>query len=166
MLAVTSRTPTAWDESPVADPGMRMADFARVATRIGHGQGPEAAELTDEVISKIRLSQNRFSTEEDTLTTLLQTWLSRTAPTDEGGMDLGAVSNEGRVMDTSELLLELNAIAREFDLRFKPGTPTALGRRMQNMEASFQGLFEVKRTHTRHGSTWQFQWACPGEEKG
>ena len=153
-----------WDEAPVADPGMRMADFARVATRIGHGQGPEAAELTDEVISRIRLSQNRFSTEEDILTTLLQTWLSRTAPTDEGGMDLGAVSNEGRVMGTGELLLELNAIAREFDLRFKPGTPTALGRRMQNMEASFQQLFEVKRSHTRHGSTWQFQWASPDEE--
>ena len=80
------------------------------------------------------------------------------------GWTSGAVSNEGRVMGTGELLLELNAIAREFDLRFKPGTPTALGRRMQNMEASFQQLFEVKRSHTRHGSTWQFQWASPDEE--
>ena len=116
-----------WDEVKVADPGMRMADFARVATRIGHGLGEEMRSLTDEVVSRIRLSQNRFATEEDVLTTLLRFWLTRHKPVVDGGMNLGSVANEGRPVTTSELLPELNAIAREFELRFQAGTPESLG---------------------------------------
>ena len=74
--------------------------------------------LTDEVISRIRLSQYRFATEEDVLTTLLKFWLTRDKPVVDGNMDLGSVANEGRPVTTAELLPELNAIAREFDLRW------------------------------------------------
>ena len=124
-----------------------MADFARVATRIGHGLGEEMRSLTDEAISRIRLSQNRFATEEDVLTTLLKFWLTRHKPVVDGSMDLGSVANEGRPVTTAELLPELNAIAREFDLRFQAGTPESLGRRIRNMEAALAQVFEIASNH-------------------
>ena len=73
--------------------------------------------------------------------------IRRLQPMKEGWTS-GSIPNEGRIGSSSELLLELDAIAREFELRFKPGTPASLGRQMQNMEASLQQLFEVKRSHT------------------
>ena len=148
-----------WDEVKVADPSMRMADFARVATRIGHGLGEEMRSLTDEAISRIRLSQNRFATEEDVLTTLLKFWLTRHKPVVDGSMDLGSVANEGRAVTTAELLPELNAIAREFDLRFQAGTPESLGRRIRNMEAALRQVFEIESDHGRKGTKWIFRFA-------
>ena len=153
-----------WDGVKVADPGMRMADFARVATRIGHGLGEEMRSLTDEVVSRIRLSQNRFATEEDVLTTLLRFWLTRHKPVVDGSMDLGSVANEGRPVTTAELLPELNAIAREFELRFQAGTPESLGRRIRNMEAALRQVFEIESDHGRKGTTWIFRFAPDTED--
>ena len=145
-----------WNDVQVADPGMRMADFARVATRIGHGLSDEMRDLTNDVISRIRLAQNRFATEEDALTTLLKVWLSRTRPVVEGSMDMGGVPNEGRPVTTSELLPELNAIAKEYDIRFRPGTPVALGRQIRNMEAALAQTIKVEGHHGRKGTRWIF----------
>ena len=65
------------DQVKVADPGMRMADFARVATRIGHGLSAEVGIITQSLMGKLSRAQRRFATEADELTELLEMWVSR-----------------------------------------------------------------------------------------
>ena len=151
------------DEVEVADPGMRMADFARVATRLGKGLGPEMGAITDEVVRRIRLAQHRFATEEDSLSTLLGIWLTRKQPKDGGGFDLGEVPNEGRGVTTGELLLEMNAIAKEFDIRLQAGTPEQLGRRLSNMEAALSHQYVIERRRGKRGTVWSFQFSQEGD---
>ena len=148
----------------VSDPGMRMADFARVATRIGKGLGPEMGAITDEVVSRIRLSQYRFATEEDSLTTLLGVWLTRNQPRSNDNMDLGDVPNAGRKVTTRELLVELNAIAKEYDMRLRTGTPETLGRQLKNMQAAMSQTFAMTWGHTKKGNVWSFEMV-PGAEE-
>ena len=156
------------DGVEIADPGMRMADFARVATRIGKGLGQEMGDLTDEAISAIRSAQNRFAIEEDHLSTLLELWLGRSKQIEGNGMDLGEMPNEGRAVLAKDLQLELQAIAKEFDIFFKPGTPKALGRQLQNLEQALSQSLWIERKHTEKGSTWRFHRregiAAAGEE--
>ena len=148
----------------VADPGMRMADFARVATRIGKGLGPEMGAITDEVVSRIRLAQYRFATEEDALTTLLGVWLTRSAPKAADGMDLGDIPNEGRQVTTGELLLELNSIAREFDMKLRVSSPEGLGKQISNMEAALSRHFTTRRKRVKRGTLLSFETVQePGE---
>ena len=144
-------------EVEVSDPGMRMADFARVATRIGKGLGEEMGAITDEVVSRIRLSQYRFATEEGSLTTLLGIWLSRDQTRSSGGMDLGDVSNAGRKVTTRELLVELNAIAKEFDIRLRFNTPEGLGRPLKNMRSALSHHFSITNGHNKKGNFWSFE---------
>ena len=156
MVQKVLQTPLA--DVQVADPGMRMADFARIATWIGNGLGPEMGDLMNEVISRIRLSQYRFATEEDSLTTLLSIWLTRNAPMLDGGMDgLGRTPNAGRKVATRELLLELNAIAKEYDMRLRAPNPTALGIQIRNLEAALSQHFVIERGHSKGGNTWSFE---------
>ena len=81
-------------------------------------------------------------------------------------MDLGSVANEGRPVTTAELLPELNAIAREFDLRFQAGTPESLGRRIRNMEAALAQVFEIESHHGMKGNIWTFRFAPDTENYG
>ncbi len=156
MVQKTLQTPLA--EVQVADPGMRMADFARIATWIGKGLGTEMGDLMDEVVARIRLSQYRFATEEDSLTTLLGIWITRDAPIQDGGMDgLGELANAGRKVTTRELLLELNAIAKEYDMRLRTPNPTALGIQIRNLESALSQHFVIERGHSKGGNTWSFQ---------
>ena len=111
MVQLALRVPM--DQVKVSDDGMRMADFARVATRIGQGLGREMKGVTDEAIALINTAQNRFATEESHLATLLEVWVDRFAPAAEGSMALGEFPNAGREVTPKELLVELRAIARE-----------------------------------------------------
>ena len=132
MVQRSLRVPLA--DVVVSDPGMRMAEFARVATRIGMGLGDEMAKLTHEAIAMVRAAQNRFATEEDALTSVLGIWLGSEKPTPDGAMDVGAVPNAGRRVATRELMTELNAIAKEYEMRLHIKSPEALGRQLRNME--------------------------------
>ena len=149
----------------VSDPGMRMADFARVATRIGMGLGEKYAEQTHAVIKKVRTSQNRFATEEDSLAFLLGIWISRSKPLEPGEMDVGAIPNAGREIGTADLCQELNAIAREFDMKQKFEGPTSLGMRLRNMEQALSQEFEVTRSRDKKSKTWTF-YVKEGSEAG
>ena len=140
----------------VSDPGMRMADFARVATRIGMGLGDEMARTTHAAIAMVRAAQNRFATEEDALTSVLGIWLGREKPTPDGAMDVGAVPNAGRRVATRELMTELNAIAKEYEMRLHIKSPEALGRQLRNMEHVLSEAFVVERSHSKTGNTWTF----------
>lgn len=141
----------------VADPGMRIADFARVATRIGMGMGEKTANRTTEVMTKIRAAQNRFATEEDSLASLLNIWIGRSMPIPAGAMDIGETPNNGRRVTTRELLVELNAIAREFDMRLHIRSPEFLGRQLRNMSQALSEDFKIERGHNKRGNTWKFE---------
>ena len=140
----------------VADPGMRMADFARVATRIGMGLGGGMSRRTTDVMTKIRAAQNRFATEEDSLTSLLSIWIGRSSPQPEGTFDVGETPNNGRRVTTRQLMVELNAIAKEFDMRLHVRSPEALGRQLRNMSQALSAEFDINRGHTKKGKTWTF----------
>ena len=154
LVQRTLRVPLS--EVQVADPGMRMADFARVATRIGKGLGGKFVEQTDAVIKKVRTSQNRFATEEDALTSLLGLWICRSKPLQPGEMDVGAIPNEGREISAADLCQELNAIAKEFDMKQRFQGPTSLGIRLRNMEHALSQEFEVTRGRGKTSKTWTF----------
>ena len=149
----------------VMDPGMRMADFARVATRLGMGLGERMAVKTAEVMAKVRPAQNRFATEEDSLVSLLNIWIGRSAPRVEGAMDMGEIPNNGRQVTTRELLVELNAIARQFEMRLRLRSPEALGRQLTNMSQALSEEFKLTRGHSRKGKTWQFETISEEKEK-
>ena len=140
----------------VADPGMRMADFARVATRIGMGLGDLHAQKTDEVMGKVRAAQHEFATEEDSLATLLGLWIGRSKPPLPGEMDLGPTPNNGRNVTPTELMAELNALAKELDMRFRVASPGALGTRLANLEAALSREYEIERDRTNRTRTWSF----------
>ena len=145
------------DEVKVADPSMRMADFARVATRIGRGLGELQSQKTDEVLAKIRLSQHTFATEEDTLTTLLGIWVGRSKPTPPGEMELGPIPNNGRPIYCEELRKELNDLAKEYDMRFSINTPNALGNRLENLKQALSQDYEITRGIHKRGRSWSFK---------
>ena len=159
MVQRSLRVPLA--DVEVSDPGMRMADFARVATRIGIGLGDEMAQMTHEAISMVRTAQNRFATEEDSLTSVLSIWITRSKPTAEGEMDVGQIQNTGRSVTTGELMVEMNAIAKEYEMRLSIRSPEALGRQLRNMEHVLSEAFVIERSHSRTGNTWSFEMRPP-----
>ena len=124
---------------------IRPADFARVATRVGMGLGERMSRKTAEVMLKIRSAQNRFATEEDSLASLLGIWIGRSAPRLDGSMDMGDIPNDGRDLTTRELLVELNAIAKEFGMKLYAPSPAALGARLRNMRTALSDEFTIER---------------------
>ena len=135
------------DTVKVADPEVRMADFALVATRIGESMGQEIRDLTDETISLIRPAQHKFATEENFLSTLLDIWITRSN---------GAISNNGRPVPTQELLDDFRQIAKERDLKFKIQSPVALGIRLGNIVPALSEKFEIIRDRSSTSKTWTF----------
>jgi hypothetical protein len=149
------------DDVVVADKGLRLADFARIITRIGMGMGPEIADMTDTIIRKIRASQSGFATEEDSIASLLAMWIVRTKTTSDGQMDMAATLNNGRKILTSDLLLELASIAKEFERKFQFDTPDKLGRWLVNLRQSLSKEYEIDRGASaridgKKGSWWRF----------
>ena len=71
-------------------------------------------------------------------------------------MDVGAVPNAGRRVATRELMTELNAIAKEYEMRLHIKSPEALGRQLRNMEHVLSEAFVVERSHSKTGNTWTF----------
>ena len=136
------------DTVKVADPEVRMADFALVATRIGESMGQEIRDLTDETISLIRPAQNQFATEENFLSTLLEIWITRSN---------GAISNDGRAVPTQELLDDFRQIAKERDMKFKIQSPVALGIRLGNIQPALSERFEIIRDRSSESKTWSFR---------
>ena len=146
MVQRTLRVPL--DTVKVADPEVRMADFALVATRIGESMGQEIRDLTDETISLIRPSQSRFATEEDFLATLLDIWITRSH---------GDISNQGRAVPTQELLDDFRNIAKERDLKFNIKNPVALGIRLGNIKSALSQRYDIVRDRSSESKTWTFR---------
>ena len=146
------------DQVQVADPGMRMADFARVATRIGMGLGGARVQKTHQVMAKLRAAQHEFATEEDSLAVLLGIWIGRAKPSQPGEMDIGPVPNNGRRVTPTELQGELNALAKELDMRTRFESPMALSRRIKNMTAALSREFQIIQPPRRGTKRfWEFR---------
>ena len=122
------------------------------------------AAMTDDALTMVRLSQNRFATEEDVLTTLLGLWILRYKPEPDWTMDVGRVSNHGRKVTTQELYQELMALAKEFAMRFRPTTPETLGRQIKNMMDVLSLRFAISHFHTNKGNAWTFE--LKGDDEG
>ena len=144
MVQKTLRVPL--ESVQVADPGVRMADFALVVTRIGAGLGPDIQDLTDEAILRFRQAQQRFATEEDTLTTLLEIWLTESKP-----------SPDGEFVPTRELLYQLRAIAKAQDIKFAVMNATSLGRQLRNKKDALAERFEVTQDRNGQEKGWIFR---------
>ncbi len=143
------------DQVKIADPGMRMADFARVATRIGHGLSAEVGVITQSLMSKLSRAQRRFATEADELTELLGIWVSRKEPRQDNSM-YEPESNAGRVVATQALFAELSALAKESGIKFTPETSSSLGIRLRNMQSALEQEFNIKRGKNMRAKTWTF----------
>ena len=148
------------DTAEAPDPGMRLADFARVAVRLARGLGPELEEIATNVLLKVRQSQFKFATEEDDLSVALSVWIYGTKPRAEGEMDVGAVPNNDRQVLVSDLLHELKVIAEANRFPLRINNPEALGRRLRNMEAALSPTYDIStgrgRINGRIGTWWQF----------
>ena len=144
MVQKTLRVPL--ESVQVADPGVRMADFALVVTRIGAGLGPDVRALTDEAILRFQQAQQQFATEEDTLTTLLEIWLTESTP-----------SRYGEFVPTRDLLRDLRAIAKAEDIKFVVTNATSLGRQMKNRKAALSRRFEVTQDRNGKEKGWIFR---------
>ena len=155
-------------EVRIVDPGIRMADFARIASWIGHGLSDEMAKLIDRALTRMTSSQHRFAVEEDPVAAALEIWLGRTQPPAEGEMELNvpAPPNEGRPVVTSTLLSELNAVAREFGMRLGVRSPVALGVYLKNQFEALSQVFSIERPEARNsrGKTWVFRFRSGEEE--
>ena len=145
-----------WESVKVSDPTLRLADFVRIATRIGMGLSERSAALTDQVISGLRATQSGFATEEDLVAYLLSIWIARYGP-DEGRMDVGPVPNNGRHVTTLELLEELTTIAQEFDRKFPFDTPEKMGLWLKNMRQSLSEDYDIDKGRRKRGHYWTFR---------
>lgn len=141
----------------VADKTLRLADFARIVTRIGMGMGPQIAERTDEVIKTIRSAQNQFATEENDGASLLELWIVRTKPREDGAMDLGAEANNGREVLAKDLLKELQAIAKEYGGDMPFNTPATLGRWLKNMDQALSKTYIITSGRNKKGAWVKFK---------
>jgi hypothetical protein len=141
----------------VADKTLRLADFARIITRIGMGMGTQIAERTDDVIKTIRASQNQFATEENSGASLLELWIVGTKPTEDGEMDLGAEPNDGREVMAKDLLKELQAIAKEYGGDMPFDTPATLGRWFTNMKQALSKEYTITFRRKTKGMWWKIK---------
>lgn len=135
---------------------MRMADFARVATRVGHGLSAHVGVLTESLMSKLARSQRRFAVEADELTELLGIWIGRCQPRQDNSMIYEEVPNAGRSVATQSLFAELNTIAKESGIKFQPESSSALGIRLRNMQGALEQEFNIERGRDMKAKTWKF----------
>lgn len=149
------------DDVVVADRGIRLADFQRVATRIGIGLGVE--EDTHNLFRAIRDSQAVFATEEDPIAVCLALWIDRHAPSPEGDQAemLEPIPNNGRRVLTRLLMIELKKIAAQNTITIFADTPDALGKKLGILQQALSRTYDIDsrksgRTREGKGSWWQF----------
>ncbi len=129
------------------EPGIRLADFARVASRIGAG-----LQLQDEtlvLLHKLRQAQITYATEQNELVLAIDAWLSQ--PATAMGM-----TNVGRKVSAKELLTELKAIAEGMGMPWRYRNPNALGIAIKNLAEELEAHFETSWGHGKRGNWYAF----------
>ncbi len=134
-----------------ANTGLRLADFANIATRIGAALGIE--EKTKSILSQLQTSQHIFATEENDLYLLLDLWTLQESTA--GAMALNT-RNNGREVITSELFTELKALADLHGYKWWIKNETALGVRLSELEEPLGAYFDVAHGRKTKGRWWRF----------
>ena len=138
------------DPQQPADPGVRLADFAAIATRIGLGMGYSLEQL-QRLMSKLVMSQRNFTTEEDDLSYVIGLWTEEQGPGQMPGFN-----NAGRQITGADLYKELRRLSEDQNLPFRYQSPLSLGRHLQMIEDALSLRMEITREHTNKGNTWSF----------
>ena len=133
---------------------MRLADFAAVADRIGHGLGLNSS--TNVVLDKLPRSQWTFATEENPIYLALNAWLSEPPKAEEGQMDVGPVSNVGRAVTAHELFWELSRLTLKLGMPFGVKNERSLGIKIKNMEEELGMHFEIATGRSNKGRWYSF----------
>ena len=122
------------------DPNIRLADFARVAARIG--EGLDAGELTTQILGKVRRSQFIYATEENPLFLLIDSWLPM-APKDTSQLAFEGTTNNGRKVPGSQLFKELTELAESSGIRWPFRNAISMGMAINNMSEELGLHFEM-----------------------
>ena len=137
-------------ETPAdVDQSIRLADFARIAARIGEGLG--LGDMTSDILRALRKSQFAYATEDDSLVIAIDAWLSQ-SPNGTGEMDLGHTNN-GRRLPVSQLFTELRDLAMAQGLPWRIKSPTALGITVRNMEEELGHIFRIEQQRNKRHRT-------------
>ncbi len=99
---VAQHKPERWDS------GLRLADFEKIATRIGDAL--ERPVAVRKILVQLQTSQHLYATEENDLFLLLDMWSEEFTTTND--MNVG---NSGRTVLATELFTELRQLARNVD---------------------------------------------------
>ena len=127
------------------EPSIRLADFARVAMRIGMGLG-WGRQVAD-ILKRLPASQMGYAAEDDPLILALEHWVleapPRKAQSELAGMQL--TTNAGRPMGMSDLQDELKAIADDHALKWPYRSHVSLGQQFRNKQELIETRFTVER---------------------
>ncbi len=129
---------------------IRLADFAKMAIRVGASLGLE--EEARVAVEKLKKAQWLYATEEDDLYILLDNWLSR-IPREQ--MDIGT-GNRGRPVSPTTLSEELHEIADELGMKWRFSSPVSLGKHISAMEEPLSIYFKITKTHSKAGTVLTF----------
>ena len=137
--------PETWDS------GLRLADFAKIATRIGDALQQPAQ--VRKILVQLQTSQHLYATEEDGLFLLLDIWSQISSPA--GPLDI-QMPNDGRKLLTAELYQELKLLADEHGYRLYANNASALGKKLTGLPEHLDVHFTVETEHGRDGNWWRF----------
>ncbi|MCH8090605.1 MAG: hypothetical protein IH955_11435, partial [Chloroflexi bacterium] len=143
----------------IADPGMRLADFGNVASRIAASlyMSDEAVEI----LEGLKQAQHIYATEENPLYLLLDSWTTQGAK-DAAGKMLGA-TNSGRGILAKQLYLELKQLAEDQGLKWRINNPIGLGKQIMAIEEALSIYFTIEKKETRQGNMYTFTRRDPKE---
>ena len=125
----------------VVDPNIRLADFARIAARVGWGLGAE--DLTVATLGKLRQSQYTYATEENPVYLAVDAWLPLAPPE---GTQLGldkTQTNDGRRIYARDLYRELTVLCEQQGMPWFYKNEISMGKAIRNMSDELGMHFEI-----------------------
>ena len=130
--------------------GLRLADFAQVALRIGAGL--DRINETKKILKGLQTSQHLFATEENDLVMLLDLWTRSNR-------------NNGTETLAKDLYRELKELADAEGYKWTFKSPTTLGRQMDSIREPMSVQFEIHSRHTKRGNAWTFTRISDSEDE-
>ena len=151
--AITLNKVLATESVKGVNTGLRLADFANVATRIGTALG--VGEKTRALLGQLQTSQHIFATEENDIYLLLDLWTLQDSMAGEGAMDI-KTPNSGREIATSDLFMESKSLADLHGHKWFINNETALGLRLKELQEALGAHFEVAHGRSNRVRSWTF----------
>ena len=124
---------------PAANSRLRLADFAKIATRISDSMGSEVD--IDSILSKLPTTQHLFATEEHDLFLLLDMWTQVESAAGTMGME---TPNNGREIRTTELYKKLKELADTHRYTWEIKNAGVLGLQLKALKKPLGAHFQVE----------------------